>query len=57
MRDRRTEKIWPIELEGAQGAGYYVGEENSREDGYWQRSYLNAFSATGLAAGTSQHPT
>ena len=41
-----------LELEGAQ-AGYYVGEENSREDGYWQRSYLNAFSAT-IGGGTSQ---
>lgn len=41
-----------LELEGAQG-GYYVGEENSRENGYWQRSYLNAFSAT-IGGGTSQ---
>ncbi len=41
-----------LDLEGAQ-AGYYVGEENSREDGYWQRSYLNAFSAT-IGGGTSQ---
>lgn len=41
-----------LELEGAQG-GYYVGEEASREDGYWQRSYLNAFSAT-IGGGTSQ---
>lgn len=41
-----------LELEGAQG-GYYVGEEGSREDGYWQRSYLNAFSAT-IGGGTSQ---
>lgn len=41
-----------LELEGAQG-GYYVGESGSREDGYWQRSYLNAFSAT-IGGGTSQ---
>lgn len=41
-----------LELEGAQ-SGYYVGEEGSREDGYWQRSYLNAFSAT-IGGGTSQ---
>jgi alkylation response protein AidB-like acyl-CoA dehydrogenase len=41
-----------LELEGAQG-GYYVGEEASRENGYWQRSYLNAFSAT-IGGGTSQ---
>ena len=41
-----------LELEGAQG-GYYVGEEGSRENGYWQRSYLNAFSAT-IGGGTSQ---
>jgi len=39
-------------LEGAQ-SGYYVGEDASREDGYWQRSYLNAFSAT-IGGGTSQ---
>ncbi|MEM7728254.1 MAG: acyl-CoA dehydrogenase family protein [Pseudomonadota bacterium] len=41
-----------LELEGAQ-AGYYVGEDASRENGYWQRSYLNAFSAT-IGGGTSQ---
>ena len=41
-----------LELEGMQ-AGYYVGEENSRENGYWQRSYLNAFSAT-IGGGTSE---
>ena len=41
-----------LELEGAQ-SGYYVGEPNSRENGYWQRSYLNAFSAT-IGGGTSQ---
>jgi alkylation response protein AidB-like acyl-CoA dehydrogenase len=41
-----------LELEGAQ-SGYYVGEPGSREDGYWQRSYLNAFSAT-IGGGTSQ---
>lgn len=41
-----------LELEGAQ-AGYYVGEEGSRENGYWQRSYLNAFSAT-IGGGTSE---
>lgn len=41
-----------LEFEGAQ-SGYYVGEEASREDGYWQRSYLNAFSAT-IGGGTSQ---
>lgn len=41
-----------LELEGAQ-SGYYVGEEGSRENGYWQRSYLNAFSAT-IGGGTSQ---
>lgn len=41
-----------LELEGAQG-GYYVGEPQSRENGYWQRSYLNAFSAT-IGGGTSQ---
>ena len=34
-------------------AGYYVGDENAVDDGYWHRSYLNSFSAT-IGGGTSQ---
>ena len=33
--------------------GYYVGDENAVDQGYWHRSYLNAFSAT-IGGGTSQ---
>ena len=40
---------------GLQGSksGYYVGEPNAVDDGYWHRGYLNAFSAT-IGGGTSQ---
>lgn len=40
---------------GLQGSksGYYVGEKNAVDDGYWHRGYLNAFSAT-IGGGTSQ---
>jgi len=41
-----------LDQDGAQG-GYCVGAAASREDGEWQRSYLNAFSAT-IGGGTSQ---
>jgi len=41
-----------LSLQGA-NAGYYVGEENAVDDGYWHRGYLNAFSAT-IGGGTSQ---
>ena len=34
-------------------AGYYVGDENAVDDGYWHRAYLNSFSAT-IGGGTSQ---
>ncbi|VAV90290.1 Acyl-CoA dehydrogenase, long-chain specific [hydrothermal vent metagenome] len=34
-------------------AGYYVGDENAIDDGYWHRSYLNSFSST-IGGGTSQ---
>lgn len=34
-------------------AGYYVGDESAVDDGYWHRSYLNAFSAT-IGGGTSE---
>jgi len=41
-----------LSLQGTK-AGYYVGEENAVDDGYWHRGYLNAFSAT-IGGGTSQ---
>ena len=41
-----------LSLQGTK-AGYYVGEENAVDNGYWHRSYLNAFSAT-IGGGTSQ---
>ena len=34
-------------------AAYYVGEPDAHDQGIWQRSYLNAFSAT-IGGGTSQ---
>lgn len=34
-------------------AGYYVGDENAVDDGYWHRAYLNSFSAT-IGGGTSE---
>jgi len=41
-----------LEFQGSK-AGYYVGDENAVDDGYWHRSYLNSFSAT-IGGGTSQ---
>jgi len=41
-----------LSLQGTK-AGYYVGEPNAIDDGYWTRSYLNAYSAT-IGGGTSQ---
>ncbi len=41
-----------LSLQGTK-SGYYVGEENAIDDGYWHRGYLNAFSAT-IGGGTSQ---
>lgn len=41
-----------ISLQGTK-AGYYVGEQNGVDNGYWHRGYLNAFSAT-IGGGTSQ---
>ncbi len=40
---------------GFQGtkAGYYVGEEQAVDDGYWHRAYLNSFSST-IGGGTSE---
>jgi alkylation response protein AidB-like acyl-CoA dehydrogenase len=34
-------------------AGYYVGDENAVDNGYWHRAYLNSFSAT-IGGGTSE---
>jgi alkylation response protein AidB-like acyl-CoA dehydrogenase len=34
-------------------AGYYVGDEQAVDDGYWHRAYLNSFSAT-IGGGTSE---
>ena len=34
-------------------AGYYVGDENAVDEGYWHRAYLNSFSAT-IGGGTSE---
>ena len=41
-----------ITLTGPDG-GYYVGDTSAVDDGFWTRSYLNAFSAT-IGGGTSQ---
>ena len=41
-----------ISLQGAKG-GYYMDEDNAVDGGDWQRSYLNAFSAT-IGGGTTQ---
>jgi alkylation response protein AidB-like acyl-CoA dehydrogenase len=41
-----------VSLQG-QGGAYYVGEPGAIDGGVWQRSYLNAFSAT-IGGGTSQ---
>jgi len=53
----RTELVrelteFSLQFQGTR-AGYYVGDENAVDDGYWQRSYLNSFSAT-IGGGTSQ---
>jgi len=41
-----------INLQGADG-GLYVGDEAARQGGFWQRAYLNSFSAT-IGGGISQ---
>ncbi len=53
----RTEMIrelteFSLQFQGAK-AGYYVGDDNAVDDGYWHRAYLNSFSAT-IGGGTSQ---
>jgi alkylation response protein AidB-like acyl-CoA dehydrogenase len=41
-----------INLQGAEGA-LYVGDDEARQGGFWQRAYFNSFSAT-IGGGTSQ---
>ncbi|MFT4613206.1 MAG: alkylation response protein AidB-like acyl-CoA dehydrogenase [Bacteroidia bacterium] len=41
-----------INLQGAEGA-LYVGDDQARQGGFWQRAYFNSFSAT-IGGGTSQ---
>lgn len=48
----RAVNAFAVSLQGPQ-AGYYAGEPNAVDNGYWHRSYLNAFSAT-IGGGTSQ---
>jgi alkylation response protein AidB-like acyl-CoA dehydrogenase len=53
----RTELVrelteFSLQFQGAR-AGYYIGDENAVDDGYWHRAYLNSFSAT-IGGGTSQ---
>ena len=53
----RTELVrelteFSLQFQGSR-AGYYVGDENAVDDGYWHRAYLNSFSAT-IGGGTSQ---
>ena len=49
---RRRLTQFAISLQGGNGARY-VGDAAARDGGLWQRSYLNAFSAT-IGGGTSQ---
>lgn len=48
---RRMRKF-AISMQGASG-GLYVGDDDVLSGGFWQRSYMNAFSAT-IGGGTSQ---
>ena len=48
---RRMRQV-AINLQGAEGA-LYVGDGAARQGGFWQRAYLNSFSAT-IGGGTSQ---
>ncbi|MEM8564033.1 MAG: acyl-CoA dehydrogenase family protein [Pseudomonadota bacterium] len=48
----RRMRQFAIGLQGAEGA-LYVGDEQARQGGFWQRAYLNSFSAT-IGGGTSQ---
>ncbi|MEY4870558.1 MAG: hypothetical protein RIS11_1752 [Pseudomonadota bacterium] len=53
----RTELVrelteFALQFQGTK-AGYYVGEREAIDDGYWHRAYLNSFSAT-IGGGTSE---
>jgi alkylation response protein AidB-like acyl-CoA dehydrogenase len=48
----RRMRQFAVNLQGAAG-GLYVGDEAARQGGFWQRAYLNSFSAT-IGGGTSQ---
>ncbi|MCP4754585.1 MAG: acyl-CoA dehydrogenase [Proteobacteria bacterium] len=48
----RRMRQYAVSLQGAKG-GLYVGDTDSVEGGFWQRSYFNSFSAT-IGGGTSQ---
>ena len=41
-----------ISMQGAAGS-LYVGDDQARQGGFWQRAYFNSFSAT-IGGGTSQ---
>ena len=51
----RRLRQFAINAQGADGA-LYVGDDRAREGGFWQRAYLNSFSAT-IGGGTSQVQT
>jgi alkylation response protein AidB-like acyl-CoA dehydrogenase len=53
----RTELVrelteFALQFQGTK-AGYYVGDPEAQDDGFWHRGYLNSFSAT-IGGGTSQ---
>ena len=48
----RKMRQFAINAQGADGS-LYVGDERARGGGFWQRAYLNSFSAT-IGGGTSQ---
>ncbi|MEM1144643.1 MAG: acyl-CoA dehydrogenase family protein [Pseudomonadota bacterium] len=48
----RRMRQFAINAQGGDGA-LYVGDERARAGGFWQRAYLNSFSAT-IGGGTSQ---
>ena len=53
----RTELVreltqFSLQFQGTRG-GYYAGDVEAVDDGFWHRSYLNSFSAT-IGGGTSE---
>ena len=48
----RRMRQFAINLQGAAGS-LYVGDDDARQGGFWQRAYFNSFSAT-IGGGTSQ---